>query len=610
MIKKLLALLFLASPLLAVTDRMGLNEPSFQTPRWDVPLNENWEIIDSSVALLSSSNTFTGSTTFTIGNFDSVKISTTNYSGTEKLVVNGNVKFFGPAAGNLSLCNSVGTVCGTFSSGGGPAYLTLPNTLGTSNVILRSDGATQPTLQLVASVVGGVAAVDGSNVPIVLSADRFMVGPTFGDRISNAVEPTGDRSAFEEPVYIGTHTITSAPMLGVQGSASSPYSVLIGTSPTMGAANYHLSITTGGVVDVAGSLTVAGSAVCRANGTNCPAAGGGGSSVLAVTTGTSSGVTGPPFISSPTTILSYNRDQLSVTLQAASTAFIQLQASSVTLQGNTFNVASKLLLLDSSARYPALDGSLITGISATGIYPATATASFPFGFSASTITLTGAGAGHMVFTNGLATSVTGVGAGVTALWGDSTDNWLKFNPNNTSTYTVVGTSTTNTAGSVPEWGTAGTLVNGDGNVFFSSAVRVGPIGTIGQTNNLIVSGNTLLSDNGATTVSTATLNVFAHTPSGTGTSILKIGTDQQTNQIHHQDRVGTTFLYTLNVTTITATQAIDFASKTLAELQGLAPSSAGQTFYCSNCTVDGVVVATGTAVGAWGRISARTTAIQ
>ncbi len=39
--------------------------------------------------------------------------------------------------------------------------------------------------------------------------------------------------------------------------------------------------------------------------------------------------------------------------------------SSVTKQGNSFNAASKLVLLDSSARYPALDGSLITGITSS-----------------------------------------------------------------------------------------------------------------------------------------------------------------------------------------------------------------------------------------------------
>lgn len=50
--------------------------------------------------------------------------------------------------------------------------------------------------------------------------------------------------------------------------------------------------------------------------------------------------------------------------------------------------------------------------------------------------------------------------------------------------------------------------------------------------------------------------------------------------------------------------------KTKAQLQTDAPPRAGAEYYCSDCTVDGVVVSTGTAAGAVGRISARTTAIQ
>lgn len=51
-------------------------------------------------------------------------------------------------------------------------------------------------------------------------------------------------------------------------------------------------------------------------------------------------------------------------------------------------------------------------------------------------------------------------------------------------------------------------------------------------------------------------------------------------------------------------------ARTKAQLQALAPSRAGLIFYCSDCSTDGVVVSTGTGVGAFGRISARTTAIN
>jgi hypothetical protein len=52
------------------------------------------------------------------------------------------------------------------------------------------------------------------------------------------------------------------------------------------------------------------------------------------------------------------------------------------------------------------------------------------------------------------------------------------------------------------------------------------------------------------------------------------------------------------------------ASRTLAELQALTPSRAGLVYYCSDCTTDGLVVSTGTTVGAFGRSSAKTTTIN
>ena len=51
-------------------------------------------------------------------------------------------------------------------------------------------------------------------------------------------------------------------------------------------------------------------------------------------------------------------------------------------------------------------------------------------------------------------------------------------------------------------------------------------------------------------------------------------------------------------------------SQTLVQLQALTPASTGLIYYCSNCTVDAIVVSTGTSQGAFSRVSARTTAIQ
>lgn len=51
-------------------------------------------------------------------------------------------------------------------------------------------------------------------------------------------------------------------------------------------------------------------------------------------------------------------------------------------------------------------------------------------------------------------------------------------------------------------------------------------------------------------------------------------------------------------------------ARTLAQLRAITPNFVGQLYYCSDCTTDGVVVSTGTAIAAFGRVSSKTTAIQ
>jgi len=253
----LFALLFISGVSFAgtLTTRMGIDKIADGTSNWGIPIRANYDIIDSSVAILASTQTFTApqvfqsTVTFSTFTVSQVFISTPAYTGTEKLVVNGAAKFFGSNGGTVSVCGSNGTICGQFTAGGAPAYITLPNTLGTNNVTLKNDGATQPVLQLVGSTTGGASSIDGSNNPAVFSADRLMVGPTFGDRIGNIINPSGDRSAFEESIYIGTHTVSGTPRFAVVGDTAMAYSVLIGTSPTLSSTNYQVGISTsGGVV--------------------------------------------------------------------------------------------------------------------------------------------------------------------------------------------------------------------------------------------------------------------------------------------------------------------------------------------------------------------------
>lgn len=54
----------------------------------------------------------------------------------------------------------------------------------------------------------------------------------------------------------------------------------------------------------------------------------------------------------------------------------------------------------------------------------------------------------------------------------------------------------------------------------------------------------------------------------------------------------------------------DPESFTKAQLTAMVPRKVGRLYYCSDCTTDGIVVSTGTGVGAFARVTARTTAFQ
>lgn len=90
-----------------------------------------------------------------------------------------------------------------------------------------------------------------------------------------------------------------------------------------------------------------------------------GSSALAVGTGTASAFLHNP--SSPTAILNYEGTQFNVALISPATAYISLNLSSVTAQGNTFNMANKLVQLTAGTQYPGLNGNLITDLNSTNV---------------------------------------------------------------------------------------------------------------------------------------------------------------------------------------------------------------------------------------------------
>lgn len=86
---------------------------------------------------------------------------------------------------------------------------------------------------------------------------------------------------------------------------------------------------------------------------------------LAVTTGTLAGFSSVR--SSPTAVVNFEQAQFQVSPAGSATAYVALNPSSATLQGNNFNIANRLVQLTAGGQYPALNGNLITNLNVSNI---------------------------------------------------------------------------------------------------------------------------------------------------------------------------------------------------------------------------------------------------
>lgn len=122
-----------------------------------------------------------------------------------------------------------------------------------------------------------------------------------------------------------------------------------------------------------GSMTGAGLSSCSGGsnaltwssstnqfGCNTISGSGGGASTLGV-------ANGQVLISSPTALISMDSNTLSVALQGGATAYVTINTSSITAQGNTFNGNTQLVQTNGSGQLPAISGALLTNLTAANI---------------------------------------------------------------------------------------------------------------------------------------------------------------------------------------------------------------------------------------------------
>lgn len=131
--------------------------------------------------------------------------------------------------------------------------------------------------------------------------------------------------------------------------------------------------------------------------------------------------------------------------------------------------------------------TMFTVDSAGALYSATtitASSATLTNLSVGTLSTTGSGAGQWSATEGSTSTVTGVASGKDVMWADSVKHTFLFNPNNTSTYTVVGSSVVPVIGQMAVFTGTGTLIPATNSNSYSFTVVIGTA-TEGWNNNAI-----------------------------------------------------------------------------------------------------------------------------
>lgn len=326
------------------------------------------------------------------------------------------IGFGNTAMGSFSLEIASGTgnvALGHSAGGGGDAVLDHSGALRTDRSIYIGPIATAASTNTIvessiaigrSAKVGGGAAVTNAIAigwgAVAVDSNTMVLGgtehPVRVDMTSSRVTGLNASQLVATDVnknLVSSNPYTSANAWSGQQSFTSPNGTLFSYGVNVGSITYSTVSTTGplklassGLVspgavnlslasDVTGNLppgnlnsgtSASASTFWRGDGTWATPSLASAASSLAVTTGSASGFTNPP-VSTPTAVVLVDKDSMFVRLLAGATAYIGPSPSSVTLQGNTFNIANKLVQLTGGGQYPAADGNQITNLSANNL---------------------------------------------------------------------------------------------------------------------------------------------------------------------------------------------------------------------------------------------------
>lgn len=285
--KKLLALLLLATGLAhadTITSRAGLVVPTIGTTSWGTKLNNNFSIIDSSVAVLDSSNTFTNTNSFlgltirsgnsilfkdatntkSVGiladssNKNSIEISASDGIGINNTRMNGvDLAIFGGASSYGSFAVVGSSQDASFAYSGfaatGPisqsTLWTLPRADGASGQILTTDGSAHLGFSYLGNSQKNVQLNGSTGAPGTISSMTWTAASAPGMGFS--IQPAFLTSGAATVIYSSAGINFSTP-----GSGVSFLNIMTATRgltvATMTATGFDLSTTSTSVTGTGG----------------------------------------------------------------------------------------------------------------------------------------------------------------------------------------------------------------------------------------------------------------------------------------------------------------------------------------------------------------------